>query len=152
MIECLRFSPWAQALTMAESVPVVHLSKSYSFATYIQADGIITFEVATNRTPINKARLYKMLLLDSSEGLVDPYSISSIDLIDMFYHMGYTGDISLLSKFRKPNLPPIWNGLFTLLFKRFSECVAGSDSISKLLYTIIYVLYHGINSDYGAIL
>ena len=85
MIWCLRYSPLSQALTMAILIPLVHLFKAYSFATYIRADGIITFEVATNRTPINKARLYKMLLLDSSEGLVDPYSISSTDLIDMFY-------------------------------------------------------------------
>lgn len=55
MIKCLRLSPLAQAITMVEFVPQVDLSKAYSSATYIQADGLITFEVATNRTSINKA-------------------------------------------------------------------------------------------------
>lgn len=70
----------------------------------------------------------------------------------MYYQIGYTGDISLLSKFKKPFLPPMWNGLFTLLFKSFSERVAGSDNASKLFYTLIYGLFHGFNLDYGAIL
>ena len=93
-----------------------------------------------------------MLGFDSSEGLVDPDSISSTDLIDIFYQMGYIGDISLLFKFRKPNLSPMWNGLFTMLFKSFSERVAGSNSASKLFNTINYGLYHGINFHYGVIL
>ncbi|CAI9275224.1 unnamed protein product [Lactuca saligna] len=46
----------------------------------------------------------------------------------------------------------MWNILFTLLFKSFSERVTGSDSASKLFCTIIYILYHGINLDYGSIL
>ncbi|CAI9294353.1 unnamed protein product [Lactuca saligna] len=72
MIECLWFSPIAQALTMAYTIPLVYLSKVYSCATYTQADGIITFEVTTNKTLINKARFCRMLWLDSSEDLVDP--------------------------------------------------------------------------------
>ncbi|CAI9303759.1 unnamed protein product [Lactuca saligna] len=97
MIECLRFSPLAQALTMAESVPLVHLSKArLGFAT--------------------------------TEGLVDLDLISSSALIEMFYQMGFIGDISFLSKFKKSILPPMWNGPFMLLFKSFSERVAGSTS------------------------
>lgn len=137
---------------MAEFIPLVHLSKTYSSAAYIQVDGLITFDVATNKTSISKACFCRMLGLDSSEGLVDPDLILSIDLINMFYQIGYIGDISLLLKFRKPNLSPMWNGLFILLFKSFSEQVTGLDSASKLFSTIIYDLYHGINLDYGSIL
>ena len=39
-----------------------------------------------------------------------------------------------------------------LLFKSFSEHVAGSDSASKLIYNILFGLYHGIKLDYGSIL
>ena len=92
MIEYLWFSPLAYALTMSKSIPLVHLFKVYSFATYIQVDGIITFEGSTNTTSINKARFCRMLGLDSSEGLIDLDSISSTDLINMFYQMGYIGD------------------------------------------------------------
>lgn len=70
----------------------------------------------------------------------------------MFIRMGYIGDISLLSKFRKPNIPPMWNGLFTFLLKSLSKRVGGSDSTSKLFCTLIYGLYTGVNLDYGSIL
>lgn len=66
--------------------------------------------------------------------------------------MGYTGDISLLSKFSKFFLPPIWNGLFNLLFERLSERVSGSDSASNNFYTLIYGLYYGINLDIGSVI
>lgn len=87
-----------------------------------------------------------------SEGLVDPDSISSVDLIHMFYQMSYNGDLTLLSKFKKYNLPPVWNGLFTLMFKSFSKRIASSDNASKLFTTIIYGLYHDINLDYDSIM
>ncbi|CAI9261653.1 unnamed protein product [Lactuca saligna] len=44
MIECLQFSLIAQALIMVDSIPLFHLSKAYSFATYLQPDGLITFK------------------------------------------------------------------------------------------------------------
>lgn len=78
--------------------------------------------------------------------------ISSTDHINMFYQMGYIGDISLLPKFKKTNLPLIWNGLFTLFFKSISERVVGSDSACKLFYTLIYVLYAWVKLDCGTIL
>lgn len=68
---------------MAELIPLVHLSKTYSSAAYIQVDGLITFDVATNKTSISKACFCRMLGLDSSEGLVDPDLILSIDLINI---------------------------------------------------------------------
>ncbi|CAI9277151.1 unnamed protein product [Lactuca saligna] len=117
MIEYLCFSLLAQTLTMAEIVPFVHLSKAYTIENYIQVDGIITFEVASHKTSISKACFYRCLGFTATEGLGDPNSIFSSALIEMFYQMGFIGDISLLSKFRKSSLPPMWNGLFTLLFK-----------------------------------
>lgn len=66
MIECLRYNPLAQALKMAESIPLVHLSKAYLSVRYIHANRIITFKVATNRSSMNKACFGRMLGLDSS--------------------------------------------------------------------------------------
>lgn len=45
----------------------------------------------------------------------------------------------------------MWNGLFTLLFKSFTERVIASDSASRLFCTIIYGLFSGVNLDYGTI-
>lgn len=110
MIKCLWFSPLVQAFTIAESVPLVHLSKAYLSANYSQSKGVIHFEVASHNTSISKSRFCRILGLASFEGLVDLKSISTSTLIDMFYQIGYIGDISLFSKFRKPLLPPIGMG------------------------------------------
>ncbi|CAI9282209.1 unnamed protein product [Lactuca saligna] len=152
VIECLKYSSLAQALTMVESVSFVHLSKAYSSSLYNKENDIIYFEVTSQKTLITKSHFCRLLGLTSSNALVYQESISSTILIEMFYQMGYTGDIALLSKFSKPFLPPIFNGLFTLLFKSFFEQVAGSDNASMLLYTLIYGLYHGVVLDFGAIL
>ena len=66
--------------------------------------------------------------------------------------MGYKKTLTVVSKFRKPNLLPQWNRLFTLLFKAFSEWVTGLDCASKLFMAIIYGIYTRINIDFGAIL
>ena len=66
--------------------------------------------------------------------------------------MGYKDLIPSITKFKKYNLPPQWNGPFTLLFNAFYERVTGSDCKSKSFETIHYGLYHGINPDYGSVL
>lgn len=107
MIDCLKFSTLIKALTLAETVPLVHLSKAFSTAIYIKSDDVINFEVANHKTSISKPHLCKLLGLTTSEVSVDPESIPSISMIEMFYHMGYSGDISLLSKFRKSSRPNV---------------------------------------------
>lgn len=111
-------------------------------------EDVIHFEVANHKTSISKSHFCKLLGLITPEVSVDPESIPATNMIEMLYQMGYTDDIS---KFRK-SLPPMWNGLFTILFKSLSERVTGSDSASKHFYTLIYGLYHGINLDYGSVI
>lgn len=148
LIECLKFSPLMKALTMSEDVPLVHLSKDLSTAVYNKYEYVINFEVSSHKTSITKPNFYKLLGLVKPAVSVDPESIPAAYLIEMFFQIGYTGDISLFSKFRKSFLPLIWNGFFTLLFKSLSKRVSGSNSASKLFYTLIYRLYHGINLDF----
>lgn len=119
MIECLQYSRLAQALTMAESVPLIHLSRAYLSAIYNPNEGVITFDIDSNKTSVSKTRLCRMLEFSSKEGLVDPELISSAAIIEMFFQMGYLGEIILLLKFNKPNLPPIWNGLFYFTLQEF---------------------------------
>ncbi|CAI9276088.1 unnamed protein product [Lactuca saligna] len=89
IIECLKFSPLSQALIMAESITLVHLSKAYSLAIYTKAYEIIHFEVSFHKTSITKACFCILLGFTSSESLVDPESISNIALIGIFYQMGF---------------------------------------------------------------
>lgn len=152
LIEWLKFSPLMKALTMYEVVPLVYLSNAFSTTIYNKSKDVINFEISNNKTSILKANFCKLLGLVTPEVSVDLESIPETSMIEMFHQMGYTGDISLLSKFRKSFLPPMWNGLFTLLFKSLSESVSGYDSASKVFYTLIYGLYHGINLDCGSII
>ena len=46
----------------------------------------------------------------------------------------------------------MWNGLFTLLFKSFSERVTASDCVSKLFMTIMYSVYSNVNLENGSVL
>lgn len=82
----------------------------------------------------------------------DPESILATYLIQMFFQTGYNGDISLLSKFKKSFLPPMWNGLLTLFFKSLLERASGSESANKVFYTLMYGLYHGIKLDFGSVI
>ncbi|CAI9297226.1 unnamed protein product [Lactuca saligna] len=152
MIGCFHFSPLAQALTMEKSIPLIHLLKALSTTSYVPSNDAVNFEVDSQKIAITKAQFCRMLGIGGSEGLVDPDSISSVDLIHMFDQMGYNDDLTLLSKFKYCNLPPMWNDLFTFLCKRFSERVPSSDSASKLFTSIIYGLYHSINLDYICII
>ncbi|CAI9303697.1 unnamed protein product [Lactuca saligna] len=112
LIEHLRFSPLMKAMRMHDNVSLVHLYKAYSTSIYIKTEEIINLEVSSYRNLITKAHFYKLLGLLSSDVGVDPDSITETSMIEMFYQMGYTFDISLLSNFQKTFLSLIWNNLF----------------------------------------
>ncbi|KAI3709029.1 hypothetical protein L2E82_38736 [Cichorium intybus] len=152
MIECLKFSRICKALTASAEVPIVYLSSAYSLAFYNKADDVVTFEVGSIKTRISKTRFGKLLGFTDQTNIVDHDSLPPSTLPRFFYQLGYKGDITQLSKFTKKSLPPLWNFLFTILFKSFSERTTGTDSASKLFYSIFYGLYHDINLDYGSIL
>ncbi|CAI9271900.1 unnamed protein product [Lactuca saligna] len=113
---------------------------------------VISFEVANHKISINKPNFCKLLGLVPSKVVIKPNSIPDTSLIEMFYQMGYTGDISLLLKFKKSFLPPIWNSLFTILFKSLSERVAGSNSASNMFYNLLFGLFNGVNLDFGFVI
>ena len=152
IIECLKYSPLVTALTNVECVPMSLLSKAYSSASYIKEEERITFDISDKKTFITKERFCSLLGLAHDDSMVNPYSISTAATFEMFYDMGYKQIIPSISKFKKPNLPPQWNGLFTLLFKPFFERVTGSDYASKLFMNLMYGLYDGINLNYGTVL
>lgn len=152
IIEYLKFSPLRKASTMPDEVPLVHLARAFSSAIYNIPDDVISFEVANHKTSINKPNFCKLLGPVSSDVVVDSESIPITSLIEMFYQMGHTGDISLLSRFRKSFLPLMWNDLFTILFKSLSERVACSDNTSKLVYKLLFELLYGVNLDFSSVI
>lgn len=85
LIECLKFSPLMKALTMSEDVPLVHLSKAFSTAIYNKTEEVFYFEVSSHKTSITKANFCKLLGLVTSDVSVDPDSILTTSLIEMFF-------------------------------------------------------------------
>lgn len=82
------------------------LSKAYSSASYIKEEQHITIEVFDKKTSILKARFCSLLGLSNNASMVNPDTISTAQIVEMFYQMGYKDLITSISTFRKLNLPP----------------------------------------------
>ncbi|KAL7584446.1 hypothetical protein Lser_V15G43419 [Lactuca serriola] len=152
IIECLKYSPLAPALTKAEAVPMEFLSQIFATAHYDKSVDRIFFDVLDHKASISKQRFCSLLGFEPDSYRVNPESIPVGHMFSMFYNMGYTEVLTTVTKFKKSCLPPQWNGLFTVLFKGLSERSAGSDGVSRLFITILYGVYNGINLDYGSVL
>nr|KAJ0216036.1 hypothetical protein LSAT_V11C300137380 [Lactuca sativa] len=76
--------------------------------------------------------------LPLSDDMINLESMTNAALLEIFYQMGYKETLTAISKFWKPNLPPQWNGVFTLLFNEFFERVTGFNCAHKLFMAIIY--------------
>ncbi|KAL7601907.1 hypothetical protein Lser_V15G26951 [Lactuca serriola] len=152
IIECLKFSPIAPALTKAETVPMEFLSQIFATAHYDKVVDKIFFDVFEHKASISKQRFCSLLGFEPDSLRVNPETIPMGHLFNMFYNMGYTEVLSTVTKFKKSCLPPQWNGLFTVLFKGLSERSVGSDGASRLFLSIMYGIYNGINMDYGFVL
>ncbi|KAL7590355.1 hypothetical protein Lser_V15G35622 [Lactuca serriola] len=144
VIECLKYSQLAPALSRIETVPMVALSQVYATAYYDKAVDRVFFEVAPC--------FCTMLGFAADPSRVHLETIPVGMLYNMFYNMGYTEVLTSVARFKKSCLPPQWNGLFTVLFKGLSERSSGSDGASRLFLSIMYGVYNGINLDYGFVL
>ncbi|CAI9263314.1 unnamed protein product [Lactuca saligna] len=152
MVECLKYSPLVLALSKVEVVLMECLSKVFSTAHYDRSVDRIYFDLLSHKTSISKQRFCWLLGFEADESRVNPDTITVGQLFPMFYNMGYTEILTMVTKFKKSCLPPPWNGFFTIQFKGLSERSSGSDGASKLFMTILYGLYHDLNLDYGSVL
>ncbi|KAL7597933.1 hypothetical protein Lser_V15G27207 [Lactuca serriola] len=152
IIECLKYSLIAPALTKVEAVPMEFLSQIFATTHYDKAVDRIFFDVLDHKASISKQYFCSILGFEPDSTRVNPESIPVGHLFSMFYNMGYTEVLTTVTKFKKSCLPPQWNGLFTLLFKGLSERIVGSDGASRLFLSILYGVYNGINMDYGSVL
>lgn len=116
LIKFLSNYPLATALSKSEDVPLALLSKAYSTARYEDSDSTIYFELGNQQSSITKSRFSRLLGFPQRHDLVDPETITNSAILGRFYNMGYKEYLAIISKFKKPNLPLMWNGLFTLNF------------------------------------
>ncbi|KAL7588162.1 hypothetical protein Lser_V15G40899 [Lactuca serriola] len=152
IIECLKYSQIAPALSRIESVPMEILSQVYATAYYDKSVERVFFEVADHKTSISRQRFCTLLGLAADPTRINPETIPIGHLYNMFYNMGYTEVLTSVAKFKKSCLPPQWNGMFTVLFKGLSERSSGSDGSSRLFLSIMYAVYNGVNLDFGLVL
>ncbi|KAL7595628.1 hypothetical protein Lser_V15G29607 [Lactuca serriola] len=152
IIECLKYSQIAPALSWVESVPMTMLSQVYATAYYDKAVERVFFEVADHKTSISRQRFCTLLGFAADSSRINLETIPVGLLYSMFYNMGYTEVLISVAKFKKSCLPPLWNGLFTVLFKGLSERSSGSDGASRLFLSIMYAVYNGVNLDFGLVL
>ncbi|KAL7609583.1 hypothetical protein Lser_V15G13547 [Lactuca serriola] len=152
IIECLKFSPIAPALTRAETAPMEFLSQTFAIAHFDKVIDRIFFDVYEHKASISKQRFCSLLGFDVDSSRVNPESIPMGHLFNMFYNMGYTEVLTTVTKFKKSCLRPQWNGMFTVLFKGLSKRSVRSDGASRLFLSIMYGIYNGINMDYGFVL
>lgn len=82
------------------------LSKAYSSASLVKVENKISFEIHDWKTSITKAYFYTILGLPQIADMINPESISNRALLEMFYQIGYKENLTSVSKFQKPNLPP----------------------------------------------
>ncbi|KAL7601624.1 hypothetical protein Lser_V15G23907 [Lactuca serriola] len=152
IIECLKYSQIATALSRIESVPMASLSQVYATSYYDKAVERVFFEIAEHKTSISRQCFCTMLGLAVDPSRLNPETIPVGHLYSMFYNMGYTEVLTSVAKFKKSCLPPQWNSMFTVLFKGFSERSSGSDGASRLFLSIMYAVYNGVNLDFGLVL
>lgn len=118
LIVCLNYSQLKKDLTLYEDVLISALSMAYSTTIHNKSLEGMNFEVIGHKTSNSKTNFCKLLGLTPVHGTTNPNLMVSTNIIRIYFHMGYINSyIYVLSKFAKSALPPIWNALFTILFK-----------------------------------
>ena len=98
IIECLKYSQIAPALSRVESVPMVLLSQVYATAHYDKAVDRVFFEVSDHKTSISRQRFGTLLGFAADPSRINPETIPVGHLYNMFYNMGYTEVLTSVEK------------------------------------------------------
>ncbi|KAL7616230.1 hypothetical protein Lser_V15G04372 [Lactuca serriola] len=98
IIECLKYSPLIIALTNVDIVPMSLLSQVYSSVKYVKDDERIMFEIIDKKTYVSKIRFCSLLGLPYANSMLNPNSITTARIFEIFYNMGYTDFLSTVAK------------------------------------------------------
>lgn len=85
IVEYLSYSPFVIALNKSESVPLMHLFKSFSTGSYQKGEELVTFEIRDHKTHITKSRFCQLLKLPLGSDLIALISISNSAILEMFF-------------------------------------------------------------------
>ena len=106
VVECLKYYPLVIALSKVEFRPMACLSQIYSTATYDKATERVYFNILNQKASVSENRFCSLLGLTYEESMVNPDSISTCQLFLMFYNMGYTETLTIVTKVKRSCLPP----------------------------------------------
>ncbi|KAL7604320.1 hypothetical protein Lser_V15G18157 [Lactuca serriola] len=81
IIECLKFSPLAPALTKVEAVPMECLSQIFSTAHYDKSVDRIFFDILDHKASISKQRFCSLLGFEPDSSRVNPESIPVVEWV-----------------------------------------------------------------------
>ncbi|KAI3692473.1 hypothetical protein L6452_32289 [Arctium lappa] len=77
---------------------------------------------------------------------------SDDEILEFLQFIGYAAPISKRTDFRRQNLPPLWNVLFSIL-NRCLTCKVGSpDQSSHTILAIMYGVYYDLPLDYATLI
>jgi len=114
MVLCLKHSSVAYALSANVTISHKAVSDLVNSASIDDKNKRFYVKVGDNEAKIYKRDFCEILQIPTPEAVDD---ISSIMLLKMFNFMGHTPELTMVSKFRNTNIPPIWGFLFSALYR-----------------------------------
>lgn len=73
-------------------------------------------------------------------------------ILDMFNEMGNQTPITLVSSFKKENLPSIWNFFFRIKLRCLTGQSTGMEKSKHQFYSVVAGLYYNMQVDYALLL
>ncbi|KAI3697955.1 hypothetical protein L6452_31061 [Arctium lappa] len=74
------------------------------------------------------------------------------EILEFLRFIGYTVPISKRTNFRRQNLPPLWNVLFSILNRCLTSKVGSPDQSSHTILAILYGIYYDLPLDYAGLI
>lgn len=78
-------------------------------------------------------------------------AVTSEQVLDMLNEMGNQPSLSIVSHFKKSNIPGVWSFLFGITLRCLTGRSFGLDKAKLKFYTIMDGLYYGLNVDYSSL-
>ncbi|KAI3702114.1 hypothetical protein L6452_27814 [Arctium lappa] len=74
------------------------------------------------------------------------------EILEFLRFIGYAVPISKRTNFRRQNLPPLWNVLFSILNRCLTSKVGSPDQSSHTILAIMYGIYYDLPLDYAGLI
>ncbi|KAI3715212.1 hypothetical protein L6452_22184 [Arctium lappa] len=74
------------------------------------------------------------------------------EILEFLMFIGYAVPITKRTNFRRQNLPPLWNVLFSILNRCLTSKVGSPDQSSHTILAIMYGIYYDLPLDYAGLI